>query len=99
MRMNTWSCSLLRFFSLYFILFISILYKTMVHVIEMVLLLKASLFVVSCMKPPQLKVYMIRIFCFINFNIRKSNEEWHLFYCNSILGCQVIQDSCKLEDR
>ena len=30
----------------------------------------------------------------------QSDEEWHLFYCNSILGCRVIQDFdlCKLED-
>ena len=36
-------------------------------------------------------------------SIRKSfqsNEEWHLFYCNSSLGCRVIQDNglCKLDD-
>ena len=35
--------------------------------------------------------------------IRKSfhsDEKWRLFYCNSILGCQVIQnlDLCKLDE-
>ena len=30
----------------------------------------------------------------------QSDEEWRLFYCNSILVCQVIQDFglCKLDD-
>ena len=30
----------------------------------------------------------------------QSGEEWRLFYCNSSLGCRVIQDNglCKLDD-
>ena len=36
--------------------------------------------------------------------VRKSfqnNEEWHLFYCDSTVGCRVIQDFdlCKLDDK
>ena len=30
----------------------------------------------------------------------KNDEEWRLFYCDSTLGCRVIQgfDLCKLDD-
>jgi len=33
-------------------------------------------------------------------NSFQNDEEWHLFYCNSNLGWQVIQDLdlCKLKD-
>ena len=44
-------------------------------------------------------MYITQFFyCFIRKNFQ-SDEEWHLFYCNSIPGCQVIQDFdlCKLE--
>jgi len=39
---------------------------------------------------------------FFYYLIRKSfqnDEEWHLFYCDSTLGCRVIQDFdlCKLD--
>ena len=35
-----------------------------------------------------------------NFLLVQIDEEWHLFYCESTLGCRVIQDLdlCKLED-
>ena len=39
---------------------------------------------------------------FFNYLVRKSfqnDEEWRLFYCDSTLGCRVIQDFdlCKLD--
>ena len=48
-----------------------------------------------------IEVYVTRIFFY--YIIRKSfqnYEEWRLFYCDSTLGCRVIQDFdvCKLDD-
>ena len=48
---------------------------------------------------PPFKVYMKWIFY---YRIRKSfqnDEEWCLLYCDSTLGCQVVQDFdlCKLD--
>ena len=39
-------------------------------------------------------------FCWLIRKIFHSDEEWHLFYCNSILRCRVIQGfvSCDLDD-
>ena len=35
-----------------------------------------------------------------NSTMHENDEEWHLFYCDSTLGCRVIQDFalCKLDD-
>ena len=48
-----------------------------------------------------LKVRMTRNFSSAyNSKSFQSDEEWRLFYCDSTLGCQVIQDFdlCKLDD-
>ena len=49
---------------------------------------------------PTLKCIWHNFFCWLIRKIFHSDEEWHLFYCNSILRCRVIQGfvSCDLDD-
>ena len=53
-----------------------------------------------CERVGQLSVYDTIFFCWLIRKIFHSDEEWHLFYCNSILRCRVIQGfvSCELDD-
>ena len=46
------------------------------------------------------KVHMTQNFLLAHLEELSKCEEWPLFYCNSILVCQVIQDFglCKLDD-
>ena len=48
----------------------------------------------------QFKVHMTRNFLLAIWKSFQSDEEWRLFYCNSILVCRVIKDVglCKLDD-
>ena len=43
---------------------------------------------------------MTRNFLLAHLEEFQSEEEWRLFYCNTILVCRVIQDFglCKLDD-
>ena len=39
-----------------------------------------------------LKCLWHEMFCYLVRKSFQNDEEWHLFYCDSTLGCQVIQD-------
>ena len=43
---------------------------------------------------------MTRNFYYLIGKSFQNDEEWRLFYCDSTLGCRVIQDFnlCKLDD-
>jgi len=47
-----------------------------------------------------LKCILHDLFCWLVSNSFQIDEEWRLFYCNSIFGCGVIQgfDLCRLDD-
>ena len=46
------------------------------------------------------KVLMKQIFYYLILKSVQNDKEWSLFYCDSTLGCRVIQDFdlCKLDD-